>query len=61
MTRTLKQTASAIEKSITEILGYKKKITDELIKGICERNNINESSVRKIAMIENQDNEKGAN
>jgi len=55
MNRTPKQTASAIEKSITEILGYKKKITDELIKGICERNNINESLVRKIAMIEKEE------
>lgn len=61
MTRTPKQTASAIEKSITQILGYKKKITDELIKGICQRNNINESLVRKIAMIKNKDNEKEAN
>ena len=55
MTRTPKQTASVIEKSITEILGYKKKITDELIKGICESNNINESLVRKIAMIEKEE------
>ena len=55
MTRTPKQTASAIEKSITEILGYKKKITDELITEICESNNINESSIRIIAMIEKEE------
>ncbi len=40
MTRTPKQTAQAIEDAVTEILGYRKKITDKLIKQICERNNI---------------------
>ncbi len=51
MTRTPKQTAQAIEDAVTEILGYKKKITDELIKKICDRNNINESAVRIIGML----------
>lgn len=55
MTRTPKQTASVIEKTITEILGYKKKITDELIKKICERNNINESHIRIIGMWDNKE------
>lgn len=55
MTRTPKQTASVIEKTITEILGYKKKITDELIKKICERNNINESAVRIIGMLSREE------
>ncbi len=55
MTRTPKQTASVIEKTITEILGYKKKITDELIKKICDRNNINESAVRIIGMLSKEE------
>lgn len=55
MTRTPKQTASVIEKSITEILGYKKKITDELIKKICERNNINEDHIRVIGMLNKEE------
>ena len=55
MTRTPKQTASAIEKSITEILGYKKKITDKIITRICERNNINESTIRIIGMLDKEE------
>ena len=55
MTRTPKQTASVIEKTITEILGYKKKITDKLIKEICDRNNINESAVRIIGMLSKEE------
>jgi hypothetical protein len=57
MTRTPKQTASAIEKSITEILGYKKKITDKLITEICERNNINEHHIRIIGVLNKEENE----
>ncbi len=55
MTRTPKQTAQAIEDAVTEILGYKKKITDELIKKICDRNNINESAVRIIGMLSKEE------
>jgi|LGVC01.1.fsa_nt_gb hypothetical protein len=55
MTRTPKQTASAIEKSITEILGYKKKITDKLITEICERNNINEHHIRVVGMLNKEE------
>lgn len=55
MTRTPKQTASVIESTITEIIGYKKKITDELIKEICERNNINEDHIRVIGMLNKEE------
>ena len=55
MTRTPKQTAYIIEKTITEILGYKKKITDEIITRICENNNINETSIRKIGMLSKEE------
>jgi len=55
MTRTPKQTAQAIEDAVTEILGYKKKITDELIKEICEKNNINESAIRIIGLLNNEE------
>lgn len=55
MTRTPKQTASAIEKSITEILGYKKKITDKIITRICERNNINEHHIRVVGMLNKEE------
>ena len=51
MTRTPKQTAQSIEDAITEILSYKKKITDEIIADICINNNINETSIRKIGML----------
>ncbi len=51
MTRTPKQTAQSIEDAITEILSYKKKITDEIITDICINNNINETSIRKIGML----------
>lgn len=55
MTRTPKQTAQSIESTITEIIGYKKKITDELIKEICERNNINEDHIRVIGMLNKEE------
>ena len=51
MTRTPKQTAQSIEDAITEILSYKKKITDKMISFICDKNNINETSIRKIGML----------
>ena len=51
MTRTPKQTSQSIEDAITEILSYKKKITDEIIADICINNNINETSIRKIGML----------
>ncbi len=50
MTRTPKQLAQSIEDAVTEILSYKKKITDDMISFICDKNNINEDHVRVIGM-----------
>ncbi len=48
MNRTPKQTAQSIEDAVTEIDSYKKKITNEMITFICDKNEVRESTIRKI-------------
>ena len=62
MTRTPKQTAQAIEDAVTEIDSYKKKITDEMVAFICEKNGVKETTIRNnIKPTHINEDEKGTN